>query len=282
MILRFDPLLPIGKMLPWTVTKPAKSGWYLNQGEYEVFMTEKEAGEDFKEGQTLEAFVFRDSEGRLTALRTPAKLLMGEIGLLTVNHVTDLGAFLEWGISKELLLAKSEWKRPLEPGEEVLVRVLLDEQNRPAATLKIWESLEKPPEWEKGRSTLFCVLSRGFYGLGVSLDTTYRGFLSLQDSNLAVGHKGEGFFLGTDENDRGRISLRPPGKTGLYETADKLLSLLEQNSGFLPVHDHSTPELIFLRTGMSKKDFKKVCGLLFKAKKIEILDRGIKTVTAED
>ncbi len=259
MKLRYDADLPLARTLEWTFRKRVKGGWYLARGDFEVFMTEKEAGTEAASGQTLDAFVYRDSEGRLTARRRPAVLSMGEIGHLTVVEVGPLGAFLDWGLPKHLLLPKSECLHPPRPRSQVLVRLLLDEENRPTATQRIWESLEPPPEdLSRGRPVFFCPLKTGRYGIQGALDARWRGFLHVPGADLPTGKSVAAYFLGRDHQARGRITLLDPSPEGRRAARDQLLELAEKHGGVLPLNKDSPAELIWRHLRWSKNEFKAV------------------------
>lgn len=277
MRLRFESDLPLARTLEWTFHKRVKGGWYLIRDELEVFMTEKEAGTAASAGQTISAYVYRDSEGRLTARRRPAILSMGDIGFLTVVTVGPLGAFLDWGLPKHLLLPRTEWHRPPQPHSRVQVRLLLDEENRPTATQRIWESLEPPPsDLPRGTRVSFYPLKSGTHGILGAIDSRWRGFLHVPGMSLPNASASTAYFLGTDHQARGRISFLSPEPEGAVEAEQRLATLARQFGGLLPLNEDSPPEKIWEHLRWSKNEFKKILDTLDRQGKIQRDPRGLR------
>jgi len=276
MNLRLDRSLPLAQSWDWLFHQRVKGGWYLRKDDFEVFMTEKEAGSSAQPGQTVRAFVFRDSEGRLTARRRAAHLSQGEIGFLPVVKVSDIGAFLDWGLPKHLFLPKTQWQQRPRRSDKVLVRLLLDDENRPTATQRIWESLEAPSaELKRGISLRFIPLKNAHHGILGALDSTWRGFFHLPSANLPIGKPITAYFLGSDHQQRGRISFLPPGALGMKYVADRLKQLAQANQGILPLNETSDPLTVWSQLQLTKNEFKRILGELLQTSQLVPTPKGL-------
>lgn len=260
MTLRYDEALPIGLVREWTIRRRVKGGWYLGRDAFEVFMTDREAGEDAAVGQVVRAFVYRDGEGRLTARRRPAQLLQGHIGFLTVLSVTPYGAFLDWGLPKHLLLPRAEWHRPPQPGSRILVRVLLDGENRLTATQRIERTLEPPPRdlARRDGSVAFVPTCVGRHGIEGAVEHRWRAFLHLPGASLPLGLVRTAWVHGIDHQGRARISLSPTGAEGLRLGAERVRELAQRYGGFLPFDEDAPPLSVWEELYLSKNEFKRV------------------------
>ncbi len=271
-------MLQICRMNTLPVDRVDSRGVWLAAGEETVLLPKREAG-GARAGETVAAFVFRDSTGRLRATRRQPLAQVGEFARLTVRSVTPHGAFLDWGMEKDLLAPGALQPQRMQVGEGYLVKVGLDEQERPFANARIEAGLE--PEVSglaEGDEVVLVLWEITELGAKVIVDHRFLGLLyrdELRDG-MAPGDRLAGFVKRLRSDGKIDVTLHPVGARGAEEARTRLLDALRQNDGFLPLHDDSSPEQIRDVLGLSKKAFKKALGGLYKTGKVEILPTGIR------
>lgn len=265
------------------VIKEVDFGVYLRFNEEEILMPKKYVKEGTKAGDVVKVFVYRDSEDRLIATTVDPKAKVGEFAYLTVKDVNRVGAFLDWGLDKDLLVPHNKQKIKMERGKSYIVRVLIDEAtNRIIATSKINNYLQTvaDDEIKEGQEVELLVYKVVDLGAGVIINNKYTGMIYKNDiyKPIKTGDKLKGYILKIREDGKIDVTIRKIGFNKVLDSKDVVLNKLQENGGFLPITDKSSPEIIEHEFQMSKKSFKKAVGMLYKERKIEILDDGIKLI----
>jgi len=233
---------------------------------------------DEKEGDELEVFVYTDSEDRPVAVTDRPKALLDEFAVLECKEVTKFGAFMDWGLLKDLFVPNSEMAKPMTPGQKYFIRVCKDyKTERLIGVSKYREFMyPAPKDYEPGNSCEGLIFEKTDLGYKVLLEDRYEGLIYANEvfQPLEIGERRKLWVK--KRRDDGKIDLQvlPIGKVKYDEGSEKILQLLEEKS-FLPLHDKSDPEEIKRVLGMSKKHFKQCIGQLYKAREIQILKDGI-------
>ena len=278
-------MIRIGEKQELEVVKIVEFGVYLavpgEGAEDRVLLPGKQVPENTRLGDRLEVFIYRDSRDRLIATtRTPA-LLMGQVAELTVAQVSRVGAFLDWGLEKDLMLPFKQQRGRVNPGDRVLVSLYVDKSGRLCATMNVYENLRtdspyKPQDQVVGR---VYELSDNF-GAFVAVDNIYSGLIPRRElyGEAELGKDVRARVLKVREDGKLTLGIREGGYVQIEEDAKKLLALLDSYDGVLPFTEKADPEVIKRETGMSKNEFKRAAGRLFKERKVQIQDGIIRRV----
>ena len=274
----------LGEIQKLKVKRSTSFGVYLtdlegkNRNE-EILLPKKEVPKDLKVGDTVEVFIYRDSEDRLIATTRRPKVTLGEIGLLKVKDITKIGAFLDWGLEKDLFLPFKEQTMKLEKGKKYLVGLYIDKSDRLCATMKIRDFLRtdspyKENDWVKG--TIYSINED--MGAFVAVDNKYHGMIPKKEliGVYVPGEEVELRVTKVKEDGRLDLSLRDKSYLQIDKDAEKILEKAKERGGFLPLNDNSPPQEIKKQLNMSKSAFKKAVGRLLKEKKISFEKNGIK------
>ncbi|NBX76721.1 MAG: GntR family transcriptional regulator [Proteobacteria bacterium] len=232
-----------------------------------------------KVGSTLDVFIFRDSENALVATLKKPLATVGQIAYLPVDSVQPVGAFLKWGLPKDLFLPFGEQSREVKPGDQVFVYVYLDNQERITASMKLEKFLKKTFDaYQVGQKVDLLIYSKTDLGFKAVIDGTHTGVLYQNEifQPLTIGQKVEGFIKHLRTDGKIDLCLQPSGYRGIDDFSKKILDALESNNGFLPVTDKSSAEQIEALFGLSKKKYKMTVGTLYKKQLIIIEDKGIR------
>jgi predicted RNA-binding protein (virulence factor B family) len=269
-----------------TVKKELAFGLILEDGKEGILLPKRFVPKGAKPGDKLKVFLYHDGEDRLIATTQEPKGILGDIVLLTAVNVTPLGAFLDWGLMKDLFVPKSRQLSGMRKGGDYLVKIYLDEQTgRLAASEKVdsYLSNENLTVQEKDIVDL-TVLRRTDIGYVVVINNQHTGVLHFNEifRDIRVGDKFKGFIkniLPAERAPSGETQIDvvagKPGYDRVEDATEKVLRLLKENKGHLPYHDKSDPEAIYSFFGMSKKTFKMTTGRLYKEKKIKLTEEGI-------
>lgn len=242
----------------------------------EVLMPARYVPEDAQIGDEIEAFVYFDSEDRIVATTDTPKAKVGEFAYLKAVAVSKVGAFLDWGLPKDLLLPYSEQKRKVYTGSHYLVRVYVDDKtDRIVATTKVGRYLEDSvlDELEVGQEVDLLVCDSTYMGYQVIVNHQFLGLLYKNEvfRNLEAGERTKGYVKKIRWDDfRVDVRLQPDGYGQVEPAAETILRVLDERGGKLPLSDKSAPEEIYEQLQMSKKVFKKAIGGLYKDRKIII------------
>jgi predicted RNA-binding protein (virulence factor B family) len=258
----------------------AKGAWLSDQ-KAEVFLPKRECPEELSPATELEVFVYLDRNGLATATTQMPAAAVGEFATMRVQSVGDHGAFLDWGLAKDLLAPFSEQSKKMLEGRRYLVRVCHDSQQRPIATSRFDRFLSRENrDLEEGQGVELIVWAFTDLGAKVIVNDSYEALLYQNDipPGLKCGDRLSGYVSRIRADQRIDISLSRPGKSGVDDARETLLELL-QTHGFLPLTDQSSPELIRERLGMSKKQFKKAIGGLYKDGLITLEEEGLRLIS---
>jgi len=229
---------------------------------------------------TIKVFIYRDSEDRIIATTLTPKAIAGEFAVMKVKSVTNVGAFLDWGLAKDLLVPFSEQRDKLQEGLSYLVFVYIDESTgRIVATAKI-EKILKDVElsYNEGDEVDILVGKKGDLGFQVLINDDALGIIYKNEifGHLKTGDKRKAYIKKLRPDGKIDISLQQQGyQNEVPKSGQQILDMLKDEKGFLPLNDKSSPDDIYYTLKMSKKNFKKAIGLLYKQKLITIEDAGI-------
>lgn len=229
-------------------------------------------------GDEVSVFVYTDSEDRPVAVTNTPLLLLDEFGVLTCKEVTSFGAFMDWGLLKDLFVPNAEMAKPMTIGQKYLIRLCADyRSNRLIGVSKYREFMyPAPKDYMPGNECQGLIFEKTDLGFKVLLEERYEGLLYANEvfQDLALGETRKLYVKKRREDGKLDLQLLPFGRMKYEEGAEKILQIL-QEKGFLPLHDKSEPEAIQKTLGMSKKQFKQCIGQLYKAQEISIYPDGI-------
>lgn len=253
-------------------------GAWLKAGRYQILLPAAEVTPSMKKGDRLEVFLYRGSSGDVVATLRRPKAQVGEFALLQVSAVTRHGAFLDWGLEKELLVPFSEQPERMRVGRRYLVKVCLDSLGRTVGTARIDRCLETEKiDLHEGQEVALTLWDFTDLGAKVIINELYGGLL-YQDELPPGRRRGDrlkGYIKRVREDGKIDVTLRKTGAEGIEEAKSAILAAL-QPDGFLPLHDQSPPADVRAALGISKKTFKKAVGGLYKAGTVELTDAGVR------
>ncbi len=273
----------IGKRNLLTVLRSAPPGFYLDGGSHgEILLPGRVIPQGTKVGDPIDVFVYRDSEDRLVATPHKPLAMAGQFASLRVvaTHPRG-GAFLDWGLEKDLLLPLREMHRPVKTGENVLVQIVLDEKSdRLIASSKLNRRLTiaPPGTYREGDGVNLMVLNHSPLGYNMIVNDTHRGMLYDNDApgRLEPGERFEGFIRCVRPDGKLDLGLGKAGYQRIAPLTDQILAALLEKGGRLPYGDNTPPEVIRAYFGTSKKAFKQAIGSLFRERRIYIEAEGIR------
>lgn len=277
-------MVNIGQYNTLKVSRLVEPGAYMDDGKEGILLPRRFVPKGTKPGDELSVFVYHDSEGRIIATTQKPKGILGDIVLLRCVSATPQGAFLDWGLMKDIFVARSQQVNRMYPSGDYLVKIYLDEKTgRIAATEKIDFFLSNEELTVKEMDVVdLTVYRKSDLGYVMIINNRHTGLLHNSEvfRRLETGDTMKGFIKKIfPENNNIDVVLGKPGYERVEDEATKILRLLQQHQGFLPYHDKSDPETIYEVFGMSKKTFKMVTGTLYKQRKIVFTDGGIKLTT---
>jgi len=275
-------MLEIGRMASLAVVRAVPMGVMLGRPEQEILLPTRYVPEGAAPGDVLEVFLYTDSEDRPIATTERPLAQVGEFACLRVVTVSRMGAFLDWGLPKDLLLPFRSQPRRVRPGDRVVVRVLLDERSgRPVASAKIERFLEAPPgDLREGQAVALLVHATTDLGAKAIVDGRFGGLLYHEPGvePLEVGASATGSVKRIREDGKIDLSLAAAGWAGLEADCAALVEALERGGGRLELGDRSEPEAIRRTLGMSKKRFKRAAGALYRERRIRVGEASLERV----
>jgi predicted RNA-binding protein (virulence factor B family) len=276
-------MINIGKINKLKVVKQQGADVYLADSisGKKVLLADSRLPANCQVGDTLDVFVYVDSEGHLAATAKKPLAEVGDVAWLKVVSLNYVGAFLDWGLPKDLLVPFSEQHHEMEVGRSYLVKVFLDDQNRIAATTKIDKQLsDESVDFEVGQKVSLIIADRTDLGIKAIIDNSHWGMLYENELFRPVrkGQKMEGYIKQIREDRKIDLSLHQPGYGKVVSLTDSIIAKLKANNGVLMLSDKSPPEAIYDAFGVSKKVFKQAIGALYKQQLITIDKNGIKLV----
>lgn len=275
-------MLKIGQYQDLKLKRFSTVGAYLTSldgGDIEVLLPKKYLQEDFKEELVLNVFIYRDSEDRLVATLEKPKAILGELAYLEVVAVAEQGAFLDWGLGKDLFLPYREQTCEVQEGEKYLIAIYIDKSDRICATMNVSKYLREISHYEVGQWLEGIVYSiHEEFGAYIAVENLYSGRIPLKElhSTLKIGQSVKVRVTKIHEDGKLELSLREKSYLQRDEDSEKIMAALESNNGYLPLNDNSDPERIKEMLEMSKKAFKRAVGKLFKEEVIIIEADGIR------
>ena len=277
-------MIELGKIQTLVVQREKDFGVYLGSERDDrqaVLLPRKQVPEGTKPGDSLEVFVYKDSEDRMIATTAVPKLQVGETGILQVKDVVKIGAFLDMGLEKDLLLPFKEQNHRVRPGEDCLVALYIDKSGRLAATMKVYPYMSAESPYKKDdRVTGTIYEINDALGAFVAVDNRYFGLIPKKElyGNFHLGDTVEARVVKVRED--GKLDLSPRQKAYLQmdEDAQLVLKVIDEFDGVLPFNDKARPETILREFQMSKNAFKRAVGRLLKENKIRITEKTIERI----
>jgi predicted RNA-binding protein (virulence factor B family) len=271
-----------GKNIELKIQKRSSFGLFLaDESGEEVLLPNKYCTDEMKPGDTVRVFIYRDSEGKKVATTLTSKIFIHEFALLKVTAVTSVGAFLDWGLEKELMVPFREQRQKMEEGRWYIVYLDLDKKtDRLYASNRVERFLQNDEITVKeGEEADLVVLQKTDLGYSVIVNHTHKGLLFDNEifQEIRVGDRLKGYVKKIRDDRKIDLSVQPVGFRNFNDSNSELIcKALEENNGFLPITDKSSPREIYSRFGISKKAFKRSIGSLYKLRKIDLADDGIR------
>ena len=276
--------IELGKMQELMVVKKVDFGVYLapeDNQEEKVLLPWKQVPEGCETGDFVTVFIYRDSKDRLIATRKEPKLSLGEVAVLTVAQTGKFGAFLDWGLEKDLFLPFKEQTARVQEGDSFPVVLYVDKSGRLCASMKIYHYLQTDSPYKKDDqvSGHLYEISRQF-GAFVAVDDRYSALIPPREmfGELRVGELIQARVIAVHEDGKLDLSIRDKSYRIIETDAVKVMELIESFDGVLPFNDKASPEVIKRETQMSKNEFKRAVGHLLKNGRIEITEKSIRKI----
>ncbi len=271
-------MLELGKKQSLLIVKELDFGVYLGETlnasmDDRVLLPKKQVPQGSRTGDTIEVFLYKDSRDRIIATTNRPLLSVGEVGKLRVSQVTKIGAFLDWGLEKDVLLPYKEQTAKVQEGDEVLAALYVDKSSRLAATMKVYRYLECASGYEKDdtvRGTVYEI--REDMGAFVAVDDRFSALIPRRElyGDIRVGDVVTARVAGVKEDGKLDLSVREKAYLQIEKDAVRLVEIMESHGGVLPFTDKADPDVIRRETDMSKNEFKRAVGNLLKSGRIVI------------
>jgi predicted RNA-binding protein (virulence factor B family) len=273
-------MVAIGDYNELEIIKEVDFGVYLDSEDGEILLPTKYLPANYRIGDTLRVFVYRDSEDRIIATTLQPKAKVGDFAGLEVKQTNNYGAFLDWGLEKDLFVPFNNQRSKMEPGQTHVVYVYLDENSdRLVATAKYDKYLKPEVEGDLAEGDEVDLLVAGFTDLGIKviINNKYAGILYKNEvfRRLQIGEQTKGYIRKIREDQKIDVSLQKSGYAEVTDATDIILQKLGEAGGTLNLSDNSTPEAIYAALGMSKKTFKKAIGTLYRQGQIHLQENAI-------
>lgn len=278
-------MIKLGETQTLELCKTTDFGVYLSEpgssNGTKVLLPKNQVPANSKVGDLLEVFIYKDSEDRLIATTASPKITLGHTALLRVKEVTTIGAFLDWGLAKDLLLPFKEQTSRVHTGEDVLAALYIDKTQRLCATMKAYDYLDCNSPYhadDRVMGIVYEIIEE--FGAFVAVDNTYSALIPPKELHRAVkvGDNVEARVVHVKEDGKLELSLREKAYLQMDEDSEFIFKKLQDASGFLPYHDKTDSSVIKEELGLSKNAFKRAIGRLFKEGRIIISDSGITEV----
>jgi len=281
-------MLELGKMQTLEVIKEkdfgvylAEEGWTPKSPERGVLLPKKMVPEGTKIGSLLDVFLYKDSEDRMIATTSVPKLTLGETAILEVRDTSKIGAFLDMGLEKDLLLPFKEQTHQVRKGERVLVALYIDKSNRLAATMKVYQFLRTDSQYHAGDEVDgFIFQINPEIGAFVAVDEKFQGLIPRRElfGGFKVGQEVHARVTKVREDGKMDLSARDKAHNQIFTDAELVMQVIQEFNGVLPFNDKAAPEVIAREFKLSKNAFKRAVGHLLKEGKIEITEKNIRAI----
>ena len=275
--------MEIGKYNTLEILKEVDFGLYLDGGDgLEILLPTRYVPKEAKVGDNIEVFIYKDNDERLIATTERPYGIVGEFKYLKVRDVSSAGAFLEWGIMKDLLVPYREQKAEMKAGHYYLVYIYLDFiTKRIAASTRLDKFLDNtPPDYTPNQEVDLIIADKTELGYKAIINNSHWGLLYHNEifKDLSKGEKSKGYIKEVRDDEKIDLSLYPIGYDKVDGISKQIMNTLASNNGFIPISDKSDANEIYSFFSCSKKSFKKAIGALYKQRFIEIDDTGIKLI----
>lgn len=279
-----EKMLELGRRQTLTIVKKTDFGVYLAEEgaeEEKVLLPRKEVPEEASAGDMIDVFLYKDSRDRIIATTRQPKIMLGEVAVLKVKEVAKIGAFLDWGLEKDILLPFKQQTRKVREGEDVLVALYIDKSSRLCSTMNVYEYLQTDSSYKKDDSatgTIYEISDR--FGVFVAVDNRYSGLIPKKEAagKYRIGDEIHVRITGVKEDGKLDLSAREKAYLQIDEDAQAVMLAIEEFSGVLPFTDKASPEVIKRELGLSKNAFKRAVGHLLKEGRVEITERAIRKI----
>ncbi len=278
-------MLRLGETQRLVVVKKADHGVYLAENRERdserVLLPIKQVPEGTHPGSELEVFLYRDSKDRLIATVNRPLIKLNETAVLRVKELTKIGAFLDWGLEKDLLLPYKQQTKKLHEGEECLVALYIDKSSRLCLTMNVYDYLDADSNYKAGDKVEGRVyLISDNFGAFVAVDDEYSALIPVKElyGDVKVGQIVKARVTEVKEDGRLSLSIREKAYIQMDEDAERVMKVIEAFDGVLPFNDKVSPETIKREFNMSKNEFKRAVGRLYKERRVEITDSSIRKI----
>jgi len=274
-------MVQIGKINRLTVKSVQSYGLHLDGGsDGDILLMTSSAGPKYRPGEELEVFIHVDGQHRLLATTKRPAAVVGDFAMLRVVAIGPAGAFMDWGLENDLLVPKSEQQSPMRAGRSYVVHIFVSEKNhRVTASSKLKKFLGRtPPSYREGEKVELLVYARTALGYNAVVNNTHLGLLYGNEvfQPLAIGQRLPGYVKNIRDDGKIDIRLQSTGYQRVDDISQAILDAVKIQGGLVAVTDKSPPAEIYALFGVSKKDFKKAVGALYKKRLIIIAPDGIK------
>ncbi|HRD69662.1 MAG TPA: S1-like domain-containing RNA-binding protein [Legionella sp.] len=273
-------MIKVGQFNTLVVVKEVPFGVYLDGGEWgEILLPNKVVPKEIQINDSLDVFIYFDSEDKIIATTARPRVQVGGCGFLKVIDVNRVGAFLDWGLDKDLLVPVPEQQRPMEQNKSYIVYLKLDNKGRIIASSKLDHFLDKTPiPWQRGDEVNILVAEVSPLGNKVIIENSHWGLIHSGDifQSLGYGKRMTGYIKNIREDGKIDVVLKKMGQDSIHDLASRILMELNNKGGFLPLHDKSSSLDIQRAFKDSKKSFKSAIGRLYKQGEILIEADGIR------
>ncbi len=278
-------MMKLGEKQTLTIVKKVEFGVYLattlENAEERVLLPSKQVPEGAQVGDEVEVFLYKDSKDRMIATTNTPKVMMGQVAELTVSQVGKFGAFLDWGLEKDLLLPFKQQLVKVKPKDRVLVTIYIDKSERLCATMNVYPCLRADSPYQKDdrvQGRVYTISDE--FGAFVAVDNIYSALIPKKElyGKVVVGEDVTARVTEVKPDGRLSLSIRDKAYLQIEKDAEEILSIIDSYDGVLPFNDKVSPEIIKRETGMSKNEFKRAVGSLLKAGKIEITEKVIRRI----
>lgn len=269
-------MFELGKKQELIVVKQVEFGVYLGEtpnAEERILLPKKQVPTNIKLNDKIEVFIYKDSNDRIIATVNEPKLELGQVAMLKVLEVGKIGAFLDWGLEKDLFLPFKEQTSRVSPGDNCLVALYIDKSSRLCATMNVYEYLELQSPYQKDdRVTGIIYETSEEFGLFVAVDNKYSGLIAKKEAygNMKIGDVIHARVINVKEDGKLDLSVREKAYLQMDDDSKLIMDAIEQRGGELPFTDKADPEIIKHEFNLSKNAFKRAVGRLLKEGKIEI------------
>ncbi len=275
-------MIQLGRMNSLSIIKIDEKGAWLDADDLgHVFVPQSQLPEAIKVGSTLAVFPYLDGDSELVISVDKPLAQVGEFAGMKVISASRIGAFLDWGLKKDLFVPANEQAKPMQTGHTYVVYVYLDRESRPTATSRLDHYLSiEMPRYEPWEEVDLLICEQTDLGYKVIVNKKFWGLIFYNEifTTVKIGQRTKGYIKKIHEDGKLDVTLNKPGLARKDEAGEKILARLQKQGGFLPVGDKSSPELIYSQFSMSKGTFKKAIGGLFKQGLIIIEGGGIRLV----